>query len=99
MQLHTEVQDGQIIVTATAHHIASLKNPSSLHDPLLLTDRSNEPISKEEFFRDSLGCRKRQGARARVDCVTSALVGAGDVIGLNRREAGHSPGKCPSERN
>jgi hypothetical protein len=54
MQWHTEVQDGQIIVTlARTGYCASYRRAANL--PQLVrsaftTDLSNEPISKEEFF-------------------------------------------------
>ena len=70
-------------------YCASYRKPANslqLARSAFTTDRSNEPISKEEFF--ALGM-----PQTRVDCVTSALAGAGDVIGLNRGEAGHRLGK------
>jgi hypothetical protein len=54
MQLHTEVEDGQIVVTLLqTSYCASYRKAANL--PQLLrsafaTDLSNEPISKEEFF-------------------------------------------------
>jgi hypothetical protein len=61
MQLHTEVQDGQIevqdgqiIVTLPlTGYCASYRKPANslqLTRSAFTTDRSNEPISKEEFF-------------------------------------------------
>ena len=54
MQLHTEVQDGQIIVTLPlTGYCASYHKPANslqLARSAFTTDRSNEPISKEEFF-------------------------------------------------
>ena len=54
MDLHTEVQDGQIVVTLRqTGYCASYGKAANL--PQLVrsaftTDRSDEPISKEEFF-------------------------------------------------
>jgi hypothetical protein len=54
MQLHIEVQDGQIVVTllqtgycASYHKAANLPH---VVRSAFMTDLSNEPISKEEFF-------------------------------------------------
>jgi hypothetical protein len=54
MQLHTDVQDGQIVVTLPqTGYCASYCRAANL--PQLVrsaftTDLSNEPISREEFF-------------------------------------------------
>ena len=54
MHLHTEVQDGQIVVALPqSGYYASYRRAANL--PQLLrsafaTDLSNKPISKEEFF-------------------------------------------------
>jgi hypothetical protein len=68
MQLHTEVQDGQIVVTLPqSGYYASYRRAANI--PQLLrsafaTDLSNEPISKEEFFAIAWDAAS---ARARVD--------------------------------
>jgi len=54
MQLHIEVQDGQIVVTlpqtgyCASYHKAAIL-PQVVRSAFM-TDLSNEPISKEEFF-------------------------------------------------
>ena len=55
MQLHTEVQDGQIIVTLPlSGYCASFRKPANSIQLVVrsafTTDRSNKPISKDEFF-------------------------------------------------
>jgi hypothetical protein len=54
MQLHMKVQDGQIVVTLLQTGFCALyrkpANSLQLVRSAFTTDRSNEPISKGEFF-------------------------------------------------